>query len=98
VADAQSHSTTDLGKETKMKVLKNMLAVAAAVAMVGAPAIAAAAPASKLSVSQSARVGSVARKSSKLQGGSTIIALLAAAAIIGGIAIAAGGSNSPKSP
>ncbi len=81
-----------------MKVLKNIFAVSAAVAMVGAPVVAAAAPASKLSVSQSTRVGSVARKSSKLHGGSTIIALLAAAAVIGGIAVAAGGSNSPKSP
>ncbi len=74
-----------------MKVLKNILAATAALAMVGAPVVASAA-------NPVARVSTVAKKSSKLEGGSTIIALLAAAAIIAGIAIAAGGSNSPKSP
>lgn len=82
-----------------MKVLKNTLAVAAAFAMVGAPVIASAAPASKLSVSQSARVSTAARKdASQLQGGSVFIALLAAVAVIAGIVVASGGSNGPKSP
>jgi hypothetical protein len=82
-----------------MKVLKNTLAVAAAFAMVGAPVIASAAPASKLSVSKSARAGAVVKKTTNnLGGGSTIIAILAALAVVGGIVIAAGGSNTPSSP
>jgi hypothetical protein len=84
-----------------MKVLKNMLAVGAAVAMVGAPVMASAAPASKLSVAQvsKARAGTKGKKASELVGGSTIIALLAAAAVVGGIAVASGGGGSKaKSP
>lgn len=86
-----------------MKVLKNTLAVAAAFAMVGAPVVASAAPASKLSVSQSvsksARAGTAVRKdASQLQGGSVIVALVAAAAVIAGVVVAAGGSNKPNSP
>lgn len=80
-----------------MKLLKKTLAVAAAVAMVGGPVAAAAAPtAQKLSV---ARVGAPAKPAkSKLAGSSTIIALLAAAAVVGGIAVASNGGGSPKSP
>lgn len=82
-----------------MKVLKNTLAVAAAFAMVGAPVVASAAPASKPTVTQVTRAGTVVRKDANdLRGGSTIIALLAAAALIAGIVIAAGGSSSPSSP
>jgi hypothetical protein len=82
-----------------MKVLKNTLAVAAAFAMVGAPVIASAAPASKLSVSKSVRAGTAVKKTTNnLGGGSAIIAILAALAVVGGIVIAAGGSNSPSSP
>ncbi len=84
-----------------MKVLKYMLAVATAVAIVGTPVLASAAnSASKLSVSQVARAGTPARKASSLGGGggSTIVALLAAVAVIAGIALAAGGSSAPKSP
>lgn len=80
-----------------MKLLKNTLAVAAAVAMVGGPVAASAAPsAQKLSV---ARVGAPSKGAKSNLGGSpTIIAILAAAAVIGGIAVASGGSNKPKSP
>lgn len=82
-----------------MKVLKNTLAVAAAFAMVGAPVLASAAPASKPTVTQTARAGTDVRKdASDLRGGSTIIALLAAAAIIAAIVIAAGGKSKPSSP
>lgn len=85
-----------------MTSVKKMLAVAAAVAMVGAPVVASASPASKLSISQvssaqtgKVRAGTKTQKSSQL-GGSIALALLAAAAVIGGIALAAsGGSNSP---
>ncbi len=80
-----------------MKILKNMLALTAALAMVGAPVVASAAgTASKLSV---ARAGTVAKKSSKIGGGGgTIVAIVAALAVIGGVAIAGGGSSKPKSP
>jgi hypothetical protein len=80
-----------------MKFFSKTLAVAAAVAMVGVPAMASAAPASKLSVAQSARVGTAVRKSSNdLGGGSSIIAIIAAIAVVAGIAIAA--SSGSKSP
>jgi hypothetical protein len=88
-------------KETVMKILRNVIAVASAAAVIAMPVMASAAPAaSKLSVSKSVRAGTAVRstKASNLGGGSTIIAVLAAAAVIGGIAIAAGGSNKPKSP
>jgi hypothetical protein len=82
-----------------MKLLKKTLAVAAAVAMVGGPVAAAAAPAAqKLSV---ARVGAPVKSvKSKLEGGAstTIVAVGAVAAIVGGIAVASSGSGSPKSP
>ncbi len=84
-----------------MKVFKNIVAAASVAAVIAMPVMASAAPAaSKLSVSKSVRAGTAVRsnKASELGGGSTIIAVLAAAAVIGGIAIAAGGSNSPKSP
>jgi hypothetical protein len=85
-----------------MKSVKKMLAVAAALAMVGAPVVASASPASKLSISQAnsaqtskVRAGTNVKKSSEL-GGSVALAVLAAAAVIGGIILAAsGGSNSP---
>ncbi len=78
-----------------MTVLKNLLAGAAALTLVGAPVIASAAtPASKLSVSQSARAGSAVRKNNQLAGG-FLVPLLAAIAIGVGIAIASGGSKSP---
>ncbi len=82
-----------------MKMVKNMMAAAAATAMIAAPvAASAASSASKLSVSKSVRAGTALRsaKVSKLEGGSTIIAVVAAIAVIGGIALAAsGGSKSP---
>jgi hypothetical protein len=80
-----------------MKMFKNMLALAAAVAVVGAPVVASAAPASKLSVSKSVRAGTATKKTtSDLGGGSTIIAIVAAVAVVAGIVIASsGGSKSP---
>jgi hypothetical protein len=83
-----------------MKIYKNMLAVVAAVTVVGTPVMASAAPASKLSIAQvsKARAGTRTKKASELQG-SAILAVLAAAAVIGGIAVAAGGGGSDaKSP
>jgi hypothetical protein len=83
-----------------MTSVKKMLAVATAVAMVSTPVIAAAAPASKLSVAQvsQARAGTKAKKANEL-GGSVALALLAAAAVIGGIALAAsGGGSNATSP
>ncbi len=83
-----------------MKVLKHTLAVAAAVAMLGAPiAASAAGSASRPSVSQPARAGTVVGKdANELRGSRVIVALLAAAAIIGGILAASSGNNKPKSP
>jgi hypothetical protein len=83
-----------------MTSVRKLLAVAAAVAMVGTPVMASAAPASRLSVVQAekARAGTRTAKASELKGGSIIITLLAAAAVIGGIALAAGGGGKPKSP
>jgi hypothetical protein len=91
------------GRRHFMKVLKNILAVSAAAMMVAAPVAASAAgAASKLSVAQSARVGSVVKKSSnKLVGsglGWSLLSLLAIAAIIGGSIAATSGNNTPTSP
>ncbi len=83
-----------------MKVLKHTLAVAAAVAMIGAPVAASAAgTASRPLVSSVARAGTpVGRDASKLRGSRVIVALLAAAAIIGGILAASSGNSKPRSP
>jgi hypothetical protein len=80
-----------------MTTVKKIMAVAAAVALVGTPAIASATPASKLSIAQTskARAGTKVKNASEL-GGSVALAVLAAAAVIGGILLAtSGGSNSP---
>ncbi len=84
-----------------MTSVRKLLAVAAAVAMVGTPVMAAAAPASQLSVvqAQKARAGTRTAKASELRGGSIVLTLVAAAAVIGGIALAAsGGGSTPRSP
>ncbi len=82
-----------------MKLLKKTLAVAAAVAMVGGPVAASAAPtAQKLSVARVGAPSKAAKSNLGGGGGSTIVAIVAALAVIGGIAIAGGGSSKPKSP
>ncbi|MFS0774069.1 hypothetical protein [Sphingomonas sp. 1P08PE] len=65
--------------------------MAAAVAtMTVAPAMAAPAnPAASLSVSKSARAGSVSAKKNELAGGGLIVALIAAAAVVAGVVIVA---------
>jgi hypothetical protein len=84
-----------------MVFVRNLLAVAAAVAMVGTPVIASAAPASaaaRLSVVQAskARVGTKTADASKLTGVSTIVYVLVALAAVGGIILIADkGSKSP---
>ena len=82
-----------------MTSVRKLLAVAAAVAMVGTPVMASAAPASRLSVVQAekARAATRTAKSNDLRGGSIVIYVVAAAAIIGGVLLAVGGGGS-KSP
>jgi hypothetical protein len=97
VADERSFLQAFSTKVFSMKTFKNILALAAAVAVVGAPVVASATPASKLSVSKSVRAGTATKKSTNdLGGGSTIIAIIAAVAVVAGIVIASsGGSKSP---
>jgi hypothetical protein len=81
-----------------MTSLKKLMAVAAAVAMVGSPLIAAASPASKLSVAQvsKARAGTKTAKASEIAGASTLL-IVAGLAVAAGIivAVSSGGSKSP---
>lgn len=79
-----------------MRLGKYLLAAAAA-SMSVAPAMAAN-PASSLSVTQSARAGSVTAKDSEAVGGGILVAILAAAAVIVGIVIVADSDDSPDSP
>jgi hypothetical protein len=86
-----------------MSLRKSVLAAAAVVSLVAAPAAvnaAQASAASKLSVrsapaAQKAVRASAARKDRSELGGSVIIAVLAAVAVIAGIVIVADGSSSP---
>jgi hypothetical protein len=78
-----------------MTLLKKMLAVTTAVALVGGPIAASAAPAAqKLSV---ARAGAPSQGAKSDMGGGSIIYIVAALAVIGGIILIAD-KKKPKSP
>jgi hypothetical protein len=78
-----------------MRASKFLASLIAGASLIATPVLAQSA--NKLSVAQSARVGSPAEGSSELVGGSLIIALLAAAAVVAGIVVAADSDDSPAS-
>jgi hypothetical protein len=86
-------------KEFEMRLGKNILAAAAAIAVIGSPIAAHASNAvSKPVTAEVKRVGAAKKAENKLGGGNgTIIAIVAAAAVIGGIILLSDDDN-PSSP
>ena len=83
-----------------MRLGKNILAAAAAIAVIGSPIAAHASNAVSKPVTAEVKRAGVAKEESKLGGGSgVIVAVVAAAAVIAGIVIAAGNDDdAPTSP
>lgn len=73
------------GKPRVSKLLSGLAASALVLAPVSASAATAAAPASKLSVANSARAGSATKNTDRLAGAGILPAILAAAIVAGGI-------------
>lgn len=80
-----------------MRLGKISMAAVVALAVSSTPVLAAAAPASKLSVAKSARAGASVDRKSEAAGGGVILGVLAAAAVIAGIVIIADGDDEPAS-
>jgi hypothetical protein len=86
-------------KEFEMRLGKNILAAAAAIAVIGSPIAAHASNAvSKPVTAEVKRVGAAKKAENKLAGGSgLIVGIIAAAAVIGGIILLSDDDN-PSSP
>ena len=79
-------------------ILKKVMTSVAAMSLAVVPVAAHAADASRLSVTQNARVAKATKADDQLMGGGVFVAVIAAVAVILGIIIVANNDDEPNSP